>query len=513
MIKITTGKKFSGTMDMAFAGAAMMKNPQMINEWTKSLYANEFPFTWGLLPLLGDDVDEQVTDSNIYRIGSTGICNKTVYISNYTGTPKVDQFISITVNDGWLKRGATCSLGDGKTLLRLDDDGVTVGNQTIYRAQVVGNNPADVVPDRLLTGGSPLNFEFASYGEASTTGHPVTWETGDVYTNSTSTIRTKASWTGDFLSEGMAGSEITADVKDANGKNQVYRGFLPGDAGFYREHMASVNRALLNGKANFNPITGRIYTQTQSDEKKDVLMGSGLYETLEACAIPMAYSPKEVLDGRRQMSNILDEAIGRTALYTGQEFVGLIAITGQLGLKCTEKASQEKLIRENIQLTLSIDGENKSISTKNLYAKYQSTFGDMQFLWNKEVDNPGKKLDSQYTVSLDGTRYGLKSGDILIIPIIKYKDKTTGKMKPSLSVFSKGKTENGISINRKLVFGFFRGMTGLTNSVNTGSTFYKQLKEYAVSTTQDADASHLLSQIMLIVRNAPQCIYLKAYNL
>lgn len=507
MLRVRTGKQFSGTMDMAFAGTAMLKNPKMINEWSKNLFANDFPFTWGLLQMLGDEVDEQVTDSGIYRIGSCGINNRTVYITSYTGTPKIGHFIHVTLTDGWMKHGATGELGDGRTMMRLDDDGISQPDgRTTYRAQLIGNNPDEVCPDHLLQGGAPFNFGTAIYGEASKTGHPVNWQTGDVHVNTMTTVRTKVSWTGDFLSEGM---EIEVSK---SGDKAPFLAFLPGSVGFYKEHMRRVDYWNLHGVANFDPISGKIFTQTKSDEKGDVLAGSGLYDIMEKCAIPMAYKPQDVLAGRREMSPILDEAISIAARYTGEEFIGMVAIGGQIAMKCVEKASQEKLIRENISLELMLDGTKKEISTKGLYFKYQSTFGEVQVMWNKYVDNPNKQYLQQYTIQNQGMQYALRSGDLLIIPIIKYRDPETGKMKPSLSLFSKGKSQNGMAINRKLVFGFFRGMTGLTNSVSGSgaSTFLKQFKEYTASSAQDADQAELLSQTMLIVRNADKCVYLRA---
>lgn len=508
-IKIETGKKFSGTMDMGFAGSAMIKKPRMLNHFTMGLFAQEFPFTWGLLQFLGENVDDsEVLDSNTYTIGSIGLNNKSVYIHSYSGTPKVDQQFFITLSDGWLKHGAVCTLGDGITKIRLDDDGVTLGNQTTYKAQAIGNNASGVIPDYLLAAGEPVNFEYSAYGEASKTGHPVYWNTGDIYKNIMTTVRSKVQWTGDFLSEGTI-FEVQEDGKDA-----VYRGFLPGTAGFYRTHMAWINNAMLHGSANFDPITGKVYTTTSYDEKTEVSMGSGLYETVRNVGVQMSYSPKEVLTGRRTMSSILDEAIAQAAKYTGEEFIGMIALGGQLAIRCVEKANKEKLVTENIQLTLMLNGTEKSISTKGLYAKYQSTFGELQIMWNREPDKADKKFSSRHLISVDGTSYPDLSGDLIIIPIIKFKDKD-GKTKPSIKLISKGKTSGGITMDRRLVFGFHRGMTGLTNSVfgKNNTAFLKQFKEFMTSSMIDADQSELLSQMMLVLHNADKCIYLKAKNI
>lgn len=508
MVKVTTGKQFSGTMDMAFAGTAMLRNPKLINEWTRNLFANEFPFTWGILQLLGDEVDEQVTDSGIYRIGSCGINNRPVFIIGFTGTPKCDQDIYVTLTDGWMRHGATGMLGDGKTMLRLDDDGITAGNYTTYRARIVGNNPSEVCPAELLQDSSPFNFKTAIYGEASKTGHPVNWSTGDLYLNTMTTVRTKVSWTGDFLSEGM---EIEVSKTDKNKAPML--AFLPGSVGFYKEHMKRVDYWNIHGVSNFDPISGKIYGQTSRDEKQDVVSGSGLYDIVEKCGIPMVYNPLEVLAGRRLMSDILDEAIGLTSRYTQDEMIAMMAIGGQIAMKCVEKATQEKITRENIHLELRLDSGIKSIDTHGLYFKYQSTFGTLQVMWNKYVDEPNAQYNAAYSIPFGGQQFPLRSGDLIIVPIVKMADKENpGKTKPSLSLFSKGKNTAGMAINRKLVFGFFRGMTGLTNSVPTGNAknFLKEFKEYAASTAQDADQAELLSQTMLILRNADKCIHLRA---
>ncbi len=502
MMKIKTGAKFSGSMDMAFLGAALLKSPKFANEfYGNSLFADEMPFTYGLLSQFGFDADEQRTDSGTYVIKSAGVDNRPVYILGVTGDTSVGGVCHVTVNDGWAKNGATWFMGDHTTIIRFDNNGLSTGNGTTYRATVTGMTNGTPTPNDLFANGSPLNFISGTYGEASKTGHPIHWSTGDVYVNAMTTVRTKMQWTGDLLSDG--GMEVECYAKDPS--LAPMKAYLPGAVGVLKEHMLRVDKTLVHGVANFDPITGKVNTQTTSDEKSDVVMGSGLYDIVKKVGIRMKYNPEDVLSGRRSMAEILDEAISTTARYSSDEFIANVAVGGMVAMKCVEKAGQDKLIKENIQLQLNIDGENKSISTKGLYAKYQSTFGDLQIIRNKYVDDPNVRVLPQYSIQTQGMSYSLKSGDLIIIPIVKMKYKD-GKTKPSLTSFSKGKD----GIDRRLVFGFFKGMTGLTNSVDPKSQFMKDLNNYILSSAQDADQAEYLSEMMLILRNANRCIYLEA---
>lgn len=495
-MKVTTQQFGSGTIDTQFLGLSLQKAPQLLQEVFVERWADIAPLQSLFSGIFPESPTEEVLPSSLIRWMMQGLPLRHTYICASRGTFRTgSKDCELDVSDGWMQPGATVRLEDGSLLQITTAKSLAAGKGATYGVQVVSNNPDTVIDSLWLEKGKALNFEYSVHPEASETGHPIQYGTGNQYMNALTTVRTKASITGDAMAEALVLDTMLKDQKSGEVMGR-YRGFLPNvisnmGRNMLSEHIARVERMLVRGVANFNPQTGFIYNTTA--EGQDVLQGDGLLSQFNS-AFDGHYYPT---DNLTSILSTINRALAYIAYHSRQDKLDWIVMGGAGSKIVWNYVMQDYLNKSNMRVIINADKLPTTIQQLDIQ-QYDTPHGTVKFVPTQVFNDPEVKTRE---IVFQGYKYPAESFDFYFMPVQRL---ASGKT--NIRIYAKGKSANGQTINRSLVFAHIAGMTGmLAGKISSNQKAQMETAAYMAATGRDAEQYEVLSQKGLIITNPTEC--------
>lgn len=492
-VRISTTQFKSGTIDLPFLGEAMLTNPTILRDIVQDRWANEIPIL-NLFMQLGLSDQEEVLNNHAVRWQIYGAqFPPTFIISVSNATPAVGVDFDIELKNGWFKNGAHLRLSRLGHNIVINNDGERTPRGVRYKAQYIGNNTASTVPAGVLVAGQRVSFTVGVYGEASEKGHPIRFATGDHYVNVSTIMRTDADITGSAAVNPNVEALIYKDSGvDANGEPYDYAAALPM---FYKNgkplllaQLIGIEKQLLYGVGNFNPINGDIYN---TDQRGEVLqLGDGFYQQLQGAAKSMNYSLREPIESFVAKMEAMLQFIKR---HTGVSKPTIYAVTGDLGLARLREGARYLNDRNGVQVHVNVSATGErlvdgGLTVGSLVTDY-GTIIPVENLHANSEDSPFPRVNHR------GTQVSLEAG------YITFMFKRPEGTKSNIRTYSVGGTFQGQPINRSLVFKNIPGLSGWGSRFQGSFENATGLTSDMAATGADKISYLTLSEKMLIITN------------
>jgi hypothetical protein len=494
-MRINIKKNLTGDITYSYLGEAMLTAPVILKNIVQDRYSQLVPI---LNQFMQMGLSEEETEINGHAVrwpvfGSTYPPTVIVSVSNATPTAGVP--FEIEVRNGWFRNGAVLRLPVIGHNIQLLGDGRKGARGAFYTAQYISNDPGAVCPAGLLVAGNRVSFNAGVYPEGSDKGHPIRFTTADMYTNVSTIVRTSVGITGtamvapgvEYLTYQDEGTDpLTGEPYNFNGALPLY--YKNGQP-VLAAHLIAVEKQLLYGTGNFNPLTG---TVVNTDLNNDVVqMGDGFYSQLDGLAKTMTFSLREPT---ALLAAKLEAIMMYVGMYTGQETVEIVMIGGKLA-----KVKLAEVIRyinkSSGVVTQQVLGDDRTISGGVATDRFVTDWGTIKWVWNRHADSEDSPSPR---ISVKGTAFPLESGNMEFI------FKNPVGQKSNIRIYSVGGTFQGQKISRGLVYNTIPGMTGLGNSMVAGMEAAMAKTAGMVGSGRDGQQDEVLSEKMLIVDNPAQ---------
>lgn len=498
-MRIATTKMLSGDISYSYLGEAMLTTPVLLRNVVRDRWANQVPIL-NLFMEMGLSAQEEPVNGHAVKWPVFGSTYPPMTIKSVTSaTPAVNVEAEITIrNGGWMRNGAVLRLSSGADNIQLIGDGRRDGIFATFRFKYIGNNTTATVPAGLLVAGQRVQFIAGVYGEGSETGHPIRFGTPDMYTNVSTIIRTKSGITGSAMVAPQVeyltvSSEDGVDVDPYTGEQYNFNMALPllykGNKPVVLAHLQAVEKYLMTGIGNFNPLTGLVANTDDRDEV--VQMGDGFDAQLKDIAKTSTYSMREPI---AQFAARLAAMIIYVGNYVGQQDVEIIAVGGKLfkarlseAIKYLNKASNITLYQQVAPAGTVSGGYSTEI--------FKTEWGSVRWVWNAHADDPDSPTQR---VNYGGTAFPLESGNAYFM------FKAPNASKPNIRIYDVAGTFQGQPINRGFVYNTIPGMTGLGQAYVRGTELAANVAKGMVPTGRDGQQDEVLSEKILIVDNPAQ---------
>lgn len=342
--------------------------------------------------------------------------------------------------------GAKLQLRDKTNELYIVGKQNSIGD-TVYTFQLVGQ-AGYTISKELLALESPLTYSGNMYPEGSTTNHPVLLNNPrriEESINLLSIMRHEAGATGS--AESNDDYYMFRKIVDDKVMEQ---GMLNLPVKFLKEHLKKVNYQLTYSRANFDPLTKKVNNRTSQGQYHEVPSFSGIKEQLEAAKHQFSYDLKarsyanaiKFLEGiLKYMSQIAGKTdMNLVAYATGAGRAWLSNVINEGGLKVSGVTLQQQ-----------IKGGETNVTFGYVADTYVSRYGKISIF--DIADSHCYNKGAFDTVSYDGMQYDRESLDIYFFPDMVDKKKT-------VKLYYKSGEYNGKEVNRMLVLGHQKGMSG-----------------------------------------------------
>lgn len=367
------------------------------------------------------------------------------------------------------------------------------GNTT-YTFQLVGRE-GYTISKELLSVGSPLTYSGNIYPEGSKTNHPVLLggpKRIERAINLLSIIRHE------YAATGSAESNDHYYVFQSQTQGKLTElGFSNWPVKFVKSHLQTLNHQLIYSRANFDPATKKVNNRNSQGQFHEVPSFSGIREQLSCAKHQWTYDLKatsysnaiKFLEG---ILKYMSSALGKTdmnliAYATGAGRAWLRKVIREGGLKVSGVSLQQIIT----------GGETTVFGYKS--DKYVCDYGTITIYDVAESRCYDRGAFDKITY--DGVQYDRESLDIFFFP-----DKIEGK--PTIRIYYKNGEYNGKNVNRMMVFGHQKGMSGYSgNTLNftdaqvSDAAVESALRDskYDVSSAFDGDLWMGLSHISVMV--------------
>lgn len=498
--------------DMEYLGSHLLRDPnkvvRVINKFGQDSFLNFFT-QFGVSTReegVSGISSEKIAESLIrWRIKDNTIpASKIVGNSQLPVEIKANCPFRISLHDNWVDVDGVFVAEDSDYVFYVHEKfgGVGGGGGYDYSMSFVSNDPEEVLSRKeLLDVGRFLNYTGNGKGELSSTSQPFRTDEGNVYDmfNVTQVVRHE------IAASGHALSTMTVMNEYENGQ-MAGQYFLPFDGNLLKKHIKFLGSTLYFQRTNFNPLARKVYTNNSRNARPEVPLTAGIRQQFQFTESVFDYNP---YDAPKNIMHLIDAIIASRAEYFRDPYGKYLIVTGMGGSQVLENVKAEKLYSQRVNLQTNV-AAGQELPVGHTYGKYYTQFGEFTILNTGYLTKPRGWKSEQ--VGFQGGSWDKEGFDMYIVPINRYDD---GRR--SIRIATKAKE----GINRGLVIGSLRGMSGMYNSYD-GSVNLENVNsqdfarnvlmqdKYSVSSSTDGEVSMALSEMAPVIEDPDSIVWLRA---